>query len=466
MNKHILLLLAAVSIFMSGCSLAPKFSQPQAPTPRQWPQGDAYKNNGNNPAVDTMTRQQFFGDKNLLQIIDMALANNRDLRLAILNVERVKGLYGVQRAELFPAVDLAAGGDRERLPADLSPTRKSMIQSSYAVNAGVAAWELDLFGRIRSLKDRALQEYLATEEIRRGVQISLVANIATTYFKLAADKQNLQLAQNILNTRQQSYTLVSKLLDAGLGTELDLQQARIPVATAQAAVANYQQQVAKDLNALNLLAGTTVPATLLPENLAAVAAPESINAGLPSDLLLNRPDIKAAEHRLKGANAYIGAARAAFFPRIALTASGGSASSELDGLFDAGSGAWKFAPQIVMPIFDARVWAAYRVSKAERKIALTQYEKSVQTAFKEVADALAVQGTIDRQIAAQRRLLAATKKACTLSQQRYTEGLDSYLGVLAAQQAQFAAEQGLISLNLAKRANQAHLYAVLGGGTN
>jgi multidrug efflux system outer membrane protein len=447
--------------------MAPKYTQPTAPIPEAWPQGEAYKNSTVQPDAETipeLNRREFFADESLQKIIAMALANNRDLRLAALNVERARALYGVQRAELFPAVNAVGAGGKQRSSADLIAPGASRTREQYSIDMGIASWEIDFFGRIRNLEDRALQEYLATEEARRSAQISLVFEVSRVYLTLAADRENLKLARSTLETQQAVYDLVQKRYDVGLASELDLRRAQTPVDTARGDVARYTQMVAQDQNALNLLAGSSVPEELLPPDLSSVTPPKELFPGLSSEALLRRPDIVAAEHRLKGAYAFIGAARAAFFPRISLTTSVGTASDELSGMFNSGSGTWNFAPQIVMPIFDARTWAALRVSKADRKIILTQDEKTIQTAFREVADTLAVQGSIDQQVSAQQSLVNAVAKTYHLSTKRYTTGIDSYLSVLDAQRSLFAAQQGLISLRLARLANQVRLYAVLGGG--
>jgi multidrug efflux system outer membrane protein len=282
---------------------------------------------------------------------------------------------------------------------------------------------------------------------------------------LAADRENLKLARSTLETQKAGYGLIQKRFDVGLGTELDLRRAQIPVDVARGDIARYRQMVAQDQNALNLLAGSPVPKEILPVNLSGISPLQEISPGLSSEALLRRPDILQAEHRLKGVYAFIGAARAALFPRISLTTSVGTASDELSGLFSSGTGTWNFAPQIVMPIFDARTWAALRVSKTDRKIILTQYEKAIQTAFREVADALALQGTINQQVSAQQSLVNAFAETYRLSNIRYTTGIDSYLGVLDAQRSLYAAQQQLIGIRLAMLANQLRLYAVLGGGS-
>ena len=467
MYKNILSVIIAIYMFLGGCTMIPKYTQPKAPVPGKWPQEGIYKKaeiRAGAPVATKLSWQKFFIDARLLKLIEMALANNRDLRLAALNVEHARALYGVRRAELFPSLTAAGSGSKQRVPADLSVTGNSMIEKQYSVNLGITSWEIDFFGRIRSLEEKALQEYLATEQARRSAQISLISEVGRAYFTLAADRQNLKLSEDILKSREAMYSLISRQYEVGVVNELDLRRVQTQVDTARGAVARYTQLVAQDENALNLLVGSTVPRELLPSNMDSVKPPEEISAGLSSSVLLRRPDIIAAEHRLKAAYANIGAARSALFPRIALTTSAGTASSELSGLFEAGSRTWNFTPQISVPIFDARTWAALRVTKTERKIALAQYEKAIQTAFKEVSDSLAVKGTIEQRIEAQQSLVDALARTYQLSKERYTKGIDSYLGVLDAQRSLYAAQQGLISLRLAKLANQIRLYAVLGGG--
>ena len=468
MNRRLFFLLVGIVIFLTGCSLAPEYTRPEAQVPASWPTGAAYNDTQAATGVSRASElkwREFFADDKLQKIIAMALGNNRDLRLAALNMERARAMYGIQRAELFPTVNAVGSGSKQRVPADLSTTGKSMTKEQYNVNLGVASWEIDFFGRIRSLKDKALQEYLATEQARRSAQISLVSEVARVYLTLAADRGNLKLAQSTLDTQQVSYDLIKRQYDVGVASELDLRRAQIPVDVARGNVARYVQLAAQDQNALNLLAGSPVSEDLLPLDMDSVTPLKGIPPGLPSVVLLRRPDIMAAEHRLKGACAFIGAARAAFFPRISLTASAGTASNELSGLFSSGSATWSFAPQITMPIFDARTWAALRVSKTDRKIILTRYEKTIQTAFREVADALAVRGTIDQRLSAQQSLVNAVAVTYSLSNKRYTKGIDNYLSVLDAQRSLYAGQQGLVSLRLAKLANQVMLYAVLGGGS-
>jgi len=464
MNRRLAILLTGIGLVAGGCSLAPEYLRPEAPIPAEWPRGEAYQAIPESPVASDLSRQAFFTDGKLQKVIGIALENNRELRLAAQNVLRARALYGVQRAELFPALQATGEGGKQDLSSDLVKPGDSRTREQYNLDLGIASWEIDFFGRIRSLKDQALEEYLATAEAGRSAEIALVAEVARVYLTLAADRENLQLARSTLETQQAAYHLVQKQYDTGLANELDLRQAQIPVETARGSVALYTQLVALGQNALNLLAGIPVPDELLPVDLESVAPPAEISAGLSSETLLRRPDIMAAEHRLKGAYAFVGAARAAFFPRIALTTAVGTASDELSGLFGSGTGTWSFTPQVVVPIFDARVWAALRVSQSDREIILTRYENAIQNAFREVADALAVQGTIDRRIAAQLSLVTAAAATYRLADIRYTEGIDSYLGVLDAQRFHFAARQELVALRLAKLANRVRLYAVMGGG--
>jgi len=467
MNRHSLFLASGIILLMGGCTMIPHYSRPEAPVPADWPEGSAYPDTTllqEAPTAMDLEWQEFYTDPKLRTIIEIALDNNRDLRLAALNVERAKTLYGVQQADLLPAVNAIGGGSKQRTATDLTTPGQPRTTKQFYANFGIAAWEIDFFGYIRSLEEQALQEYLATDQARRSAQILLVSEVARVYLNLAANQENLNLAQSTLKTQKGTYDLIRKRYDVEIASELDLHRAQTQVDAAQVDVVRYTQLVAQSHNALNLLAGDALPDNLLPADLASVNSPKDISPGLSSEVLLRRPDIIAAEHQLKGAHAFIGAARAAFFPRISLTTTLGTASDELSGLFSAGNGTWSFAPQIVMPIFDARTWAAYRVSKSAQQIALTQYEKTIQTAFREIADALAVRGTVDQQVAAQQSIVQSTQTIYELSMNRFTNGIDSYLSVLDAQRSLYGAQQGLISLQLAKLTSKVRFYAVLGGG--
>ncbi|HOG16281.1 MAG TPA: efflux transporter outer membrane subunit [Syntrophales bacterium] len=452
---------------LAGCTLAPEYSRPAAPVPAAWPSGAAYDAAKPvpeaTPAADLPWRE-FLADARLQEVVEAALKNNRDLRLAALNVERARALYGVQRAELYPALQAVGSGTVERVPADLSSTGSARTAEQYSVNLGISAWEIDFFGRIRSLKDRALEEYLATDEARRDTQILLVSAVAGAYLALAADRETLSLAESTLQAQEEAYRLIRKRYDVGVASEIDLRRAQSQVDAVRADIARLVQITAQDENALNLLVGSSLPAELLPSTLADIRPLKEISAGLSSEILLRRPDVLAAEHRLKAANANIGAARAALFPRISLTTVIGTASTDLSRLFGSGQGIWAFAPQIGIPIFDARTWSAYDVTKVERELSVVQYEKSIQTAFREVADVLAVRGTVTQRISAQQSLVEAVAETYRLADLRYAKGIDSYLSVLDAQRTLYSAQQGLIALRFARIANVIALYQVLGGG--
>ena len=458
--------LLVVPFLFSACTLAPKYLRPNPPVPDKWPGGAAYRSSKESlkiPGAREIRWQEFFTDKRLKEIIKTALHNNRNLKLAALNVEETRAMYGVKRADLFPVVNATAARSKQRMP-DTHGFGQKLILTEYSAGLGITSWEIDFFGRIRSLERQALEEYFATEEARRGVQISLVSEVARVYFTLAADREDLRLARSTLETQKALYDLIKKRYDVGLATELDLNRVKTQVQAAKRDVAYYVRLTARDKNALALLTGYKMPHLPLPHDLNSAGGIRKISSGIPSEVLLNRPDIMAAEHRLKGAYAFIGAARAAFFPRISLTTAIGTASHDLSGLFGAGSKAWRFVSDVTLPVFDARTWAAYRVSKAERKIALAKYEQTIQRAFREVADSLAVQGTVDRQVSAQRAFVDAAYQTYHLSMKRYATGTDSYLSVLDAQRSLYVAQQQLVSLRLLKIANKIRLYAALGGG--
>jgi len=464
------LLPVAVLAAATGCaSMAPEYTRPAAPTPEAWPAGPAYKKGTGAPAdkaVADIPWREFFLDERLRTLIALALENNRDLRVAVLNIERSRALYQVQDANLYPRVDAAAAANYQGVPEDFSGSGSTKTLHQYTVGLGVAAWELDFFGRVRSLSDQALEQYLATEQARHSVQIALVSQVAASWLSLAADRERLQLSNETLASLESSHELIRRRFEAGVSSALDLYQARSLMEAARAETFRYTALVAQDENALNLVVGSPVPAELLSRSLSdSLTALEEIAPGLSSDVLLRRPDILQAESRLKGANANIGAARAAFFPRITLVSSAGLGSDELSGLFSGGSQSWRFAPQISLPIFDAGSNRAnLEVAEADRDIAVALYERAIQTAFREVADALAQRGTIDGQLAAQQAHVAALTETTRLSQARYDKGVDSFLVVLDSQRALYAVRLNLITGRLTRLVNQATLYKVLGGG--
>jgi multidrug efflux system outer membrane protein len=451
-----------------GCSMAPRYHRPEAPVAANWPSGSAYKEGeatpADKPAAD-IPWQEFFADEKLKGLIALALENNRDLRVAALNIERARAQYRIQRADLFPFVDAAGGYSKQRVP-DAFGFGKALTLEQYDVNLGISSWEIDFFGRVRSLKEQALEAFFATDEARRAAQISLVAEVARGYLLLAADRELLELASQTLKSYQATYDLTRQRFDAGVASSLDVRQAQTSVESARVDIARFTGLVAEDENALRVLIGTSLSTELLPETLGAVTALEEIPAGIPSAVLQRRPDILAAEHRLIGANASIGAARAAFFPRISLTAAAGFASEGLSNLFDSASKAWLFAPAVDLPIFNAgSLRARLKTSRIDREIALARYEGAIQRAFREVADALAERGTIDDQLTAQQSLVDATAESYRLAQARYQGGVTSYLNVLDSQRAFYAAQQGLIGVNLTRLSNQVTLYKALGGGS-
>lgn len=458
--KHIVTPLA-LAMALAGCTLAPTYERPAAPVAASFPAMPADGTNAVAPGAEapaSIAWQRFFTDARLQQLIQMALANNRDLRIAVLNIEQARAAYRIRRADVLPTVSAAATGDRRT-------TGDDTITSVYSGGLAVSQFELDLFGRVRSLSNAALAQYLATEEARKSAQISLVASVANAYLALLADDELIALTRQTLATREQSLKLVQLKYENGVISKLDLQQAQSLVETARVSLAQQQRQRAQDANLLTLLVGQPVPENLPAGATLSQTLLAELPAGMPSDLLAVRPDIRAAEQQLVAANANIGAARAAFFPRISLTGSAGSASSELSGLFKSGSWGWTFAPQAVLPIFDfGRNSANLASAKAGRDIAVAQYERSIQTAFREVADALAGQATLSEQLRAQRAVADAEAERFKLSDLRYREGAASYLDLLDAQRSLFVAQQQAVQANLQRLQNQVTLYRVLGGG--
>lgn len=454
---------ALAAALASACTMIPDYQRPVAPVPASFP--NAAPAAAATPA-DAIAWRDYFDNAQLREVIALALANNRDLRVAALNIERARAQYRIQRADLFPAVGAAASQTAQRLPGDLTRSGEAETSRQYSATVGLSAYELDFFGRVRSLNAQALEQYLGTEEARRSAQISLVAEVANAWLTLAADHERLALARSTYETRQKSHDLTRRSFDAGAVSALDLHQAQTLMESARADAARYRSFVAQDENALALVVGAPVPAELLPARLTdSVSGMAELPAGVPSEVLTRRPDILQAERALRAANASIGAARAAFFPSISLTTSGGTASSTLGGLFGAGSGTWLFVPQIRIPIFEAgRLKANLDVAEVQRDINVAQYEKAIQSAFREVADALAERATLTEQLDARRALVEATAAGFRLSEARYKGGVDSYLGLLDAQRTLYSAELDLIGVRLSEAANRVALYKVLGGG--
>jgi len=458
------LLGAALALALAGCNLAPEYQRPDAPIPGEWPASAA--STGQGKALAETGWQDFFADARLKQVVDLALRNNRDLRVAILNIEKARAQYRISSAAQFPAIN-ATGTETVQRQADvLSVGGKGEVTRAYSLGVGFAGYELDFFGRVRNLKDQALEQFLATEDARRSAHISLVAEVANTWLALAADQEHLQLARDTLASQQSSLALTQRSFDVGVSATLDLNLARISVEAAKVDLARYTAAVAQDRNALNLVVGSQTPEDLLPTALTDVTtALSEIPAGVPSETLLQRPDIAMAERTLRAANANIGAARAAFYPRITLTASGGVASPKLSELFDSGTGTWSFMPQIVLPIFNAGSnQANLDAARVDKDIRIAQYEKAIQSAFREASDALAVRASVGDQLAAQQALVDAAAESSRLSDLRYRSGIDSYLPVLDSQRSHYAAQQNLITLRQSRQSNSISLYKVFGGG--
>lgn len=476
MSHHLKLpALIACSLSLTACiNLAPFFSPPEAPVPATFGTVE-----NDEKAITELGWQSFITDKRLQQVVDLSLKNNRDLRVASLNIEKARAQYQVQRADLFPTVaatlsetaskGLSNVGNNGNVSAGTvaaSNNNSGNVSHVYRATVGFSAYELDLFGRIRNLNAQALQTFYSQEENRKSTQISLVAEVATAWLTLAADKKRLEIAQQTLKSQQDTYDINRKMFDLGVANALTLKQLQTSVDNARVAVATYNIQIKQDINALNLLAGSVVPVASLPDSsLSSVALSSQLPRGVTSKTLQQRPDVRAAEHLLEGANANIGALRAAFFPSITLTTTVGTASTELDGLFGPGSRIWTFVPQISLPIFNGgRNRANLDIGEKNQQILLAQYEKTVQTAFREVADVLVQREGLQAQLEAQQSLNGAAAEAFKLADARFKNGVDSYLVVLDAQRTLYTAEQSLVTLQLSDAASQLTLYKVLGGG--
>lgn len=452
----------AFAVLLSACaSLAPPYATPALPV------APAYANDvtAAGASVASLGWREYFTDPQLQSLIRLALDNNRDLRRTLLRVDEARAAYGIERSQLFPSIGVQAGVDRSRTPADLSITGQALIADNYQAGFGLASWEIDFWGRIRSLQDAALEEFLATDAARRAASVELVAQVANAYLALRGLDERIALARQTIATRQQSFRIFTRRVEVGSTSRLNLTEVHTLLTQAQTLGIQLELARTAQLNALTLLIGAPVdlppPAGQLDEHPAFL----DLAAGLPSDLLIQRPDIVAAEHRLQAANANIGAARAAFFPRIALTATLGSASAELDGLFAAGSHAWIFSPSISLPIFDAgRRKNALTLAEVRKEMAVSDYEKIVQTAFRDVSDALSARHWLTRQVAVARQALATQLERARLSQLRFDNGASAFLDVLDAQRDLLDAEQKLVQTRRSLQSSHVSLYAALGGG--
>ncbi|MBS7457566.1 efflux transporter outer membrane subunit [Coralloluteibacterium stylophorae] len=469
----------AIALALAACSMAPRYERPIAPVAGTFPFAGETLEEGAGAVGGAADRlapdigwREFLGDPRLGRLVELALVNNRDLQLAVLNVEAARAQFQIQRADQFPTLGLSAQGTRQRIPGGVAvspgvPATGGGVFEQYTVGLGLSAFELDLFGRVRSLRDAALREYLSTVEARRSAQISLVASVATAYLNERAADERLAIVEASQETWEESYRLAQLRFDAGVGSELDLREAQTLIATARADLAAARREAAQAHNTLVLLVGQPLPEEDLPPALP-LGEQEllaDIPAGLPSDLIERRPDILAAEQSLRGANASIGAARAAFFPTISLTGSLGSTSTDLDNLFDSGTRSWSFTPQITLPIFDTgRNLAGLDLAWVRRNIAVVQYEQTIQTAFREVADGLAARATLDEELDAQNALVEASQRRFELSQLRYEAGVDSSIQLLDAQRSLYNAQQAQLQTRLLRLTSLVDLYRALGGG--
>ena len=461
---------AVAAALLTACNLAPTYQQPAGMVPATVAAQAGVPVQASEAALSYAQAQAWIQSLQLREVVALALSHNRDLRVALDNMEKARAQYGITRADLLPSITAQGQGTRSRTSAELSPAGQSSVNEQYTAQLGFTSYEIDFWGRVRNLSEAGLQAFLQSEGNQRNVQIGLVADVSNAWLTLAADMARLQLAQDTLASREKAYALTKRMFEMGSTSGLVLAQNLSTVETARVDVAAYTSQVARDRNALHLLVGGAVPAELLPSvqtlavndanNLALLPVPQA----LPSSVLLQRPDVQAAEHNLRAMNANIGAARAALFPSITLTGSVGSGSRELDALFGGGTSTWSFMPQIKLPIFDGgRLRAGVQVAQANQRIALSQYEKAVQTAFKEVADALADRAQWGERLGAQTGMVLATQKAFDLSEARFQAGVDNYLTVLDAQRSLYAAQQTLISLRLSEQINRVTLWKALGG---
>lgn len=451
---------------LAGCSLKPAYERPDSAMPGAWPQQtEASKNPTTGVSASVLKWQDFVIDPELRRLVNQALVHNHDLREALLNIEAARAQYRIQRADQLPGIDGQAAADRQRVPGDINGTGQAATGSTYQVGLGVTAYELDLFGRVRDLSEAALQSYLATEEAARATKISLIAEVIQAYISRAGAQERHDLTKQTLATRLTSLDIISKQRKAGSTSDLDYLEAKGLAEQAQADLEVVARELAQADNALALLTGVSANQLPTPRGTANRVIQEQLAPGLPSDLLVRRPDILAAEHRLVAGNANIGAARAAFFPRISLTGSFGTASSDLSGLFESGSTAWHFVPQLTLPIFNyGNTKANLDLAKVRKEIAVVQYEKAIESAFREVADALVARETLAREEDARQALATSSAQSLKLSEARYHHGVDSHLRFLDAQRRDFSNQLSLIVTRTQRQAALVTLFRALGGG--
>jgi multidrug efflux system outer membrane protein len=454
---------AVIGVAITACTMAPRYERPAPPIE---PTYAGANSTGGVQAADVGWRD-VFPDSQLQDLISRALENNRDLRIAALNVEAARAQYRIQRSVLVPSLNAEGSASSQSTPAELSFTGESELNRQYSAGLGITAFELDLFGRLRSLRRSALEQYFGFEEARTSTQLVLVSEVANAWLTLIADQELLKLSQETLQSQQQSFDLTRMRFNSGVSSEVDLHQSETAVRNAEVNIAAYERRVIQDRNALALLVGESLPVDIGGGErvLGTQVLAEDLPAGLPAELLERRPDIRAAEHALKAANADIGAARAAFFPSISLTGFYGQASADLSNLFDGGRTSWSFVPQVSIPIFAGGANVAnLDIATVRKRIEVARYEQSIQSAFREVSDALVARRTLSEQLRAQEALTRAAENSYRLSDMRYRGGVDSYLTSLIAQRDLYSAQQALITTRLAAASNLAQLYKALGGG--
>lgn len=450
-------------LFLGGCSsMAPKYVRPESPVATHL-QNDAFGQA--EQAVSDIQWRNIFLDQRLQHVIVLALENNRDLRVAMLNIDKARAQYRIQEAALYPSISGSGTYSASRSGTDAN----SQVSRSTNISVGFTSWELDLFGRIRSLNNEVLESYFATKETQRSARMTLIAEVAGDWLTIAAYQQKLNFAEETLASQQKTLNLTYAKYKEGILSSLDYEDVRTSVESAKADIANYKKLLAQAKNALDLVVGSSVTKQDLPTSDQAFDSIKlaSIPQNLSSNVLLSHPDVLYAEHTLKSANANIGAARAAFFPTISLTATAGRSSSDLNNLFSAGTKTWSFIPSISVPIFQGgELKASLDAAKIQKNIYIAEYEKAIQTAFANVADALAERQYIDEQLVAQKNLVNSTQRSFRLSTARYQEGIDSYLSTLTSQRNYYSAQQNLITLQLEEATNRVNLYKVLGGGAD
>ncbi len=461
MVKHIPCIAAlAAGLVLAGCSMTPEYQRPALSVPEAWPE-DVKTTAAPTRPVDWAS---FFPDERLRALVKLSLEHNRDLRIATARVAEARAAYGIQRADRLPTLNVGGSLARSRTPGGLSATGNAIMGRRADINASLPAFELDFWGRVASLSEAAKASYLATEQAERSFRLSLIASVADAYLALAEAQERLVLAQATLETRAQTRELVDRRRQAGLAGDLDFLQADAAYEGARAELAALRRQLSAARNYLRVLVGTEPADLPAGKTLAEQGIHLEQQADLPAQVLVRRPDVRVAEQRLLAANASIGAARAAFFPRIALTASAGTASRELDGLFKEGSEAWSFSPSITLPIFDyGRRSANLDLAEVRKNIAVAEYERTVQQAFREVADLLVAREQLAEQLKAVEAQERSQQRAADIAEARYRQGVGSFLEVLDAQRQLFTVRQGLIQLRRSLWATAAQLYKALGG---